>query len=373
MSTRKLTTTRSSKNEDLCERSSEPFLTPNDVPPSDPHFKVIGVLNPAFFSVGGSRFLIVRVDEQPVNTPAKTSGSERFPIAYLDLDTSRIRITEVPLPRDYSPEQEPILPKEVRDSLGLTGPSLLLSFLSHLRLVKLNGTQFKVEDKPLLFPSDHYSRFGCEDPRVTVLARKPFLTYTAIGDAGATSWLATLDTSGDVQSRRLLLGPDHKHATVFPAPIGAYYYMMVRPLTRLYLQDTGIWLFRSPDLTHWACQGPLLLPRSGMWDSLRIGPAAPPIRVAQGWLCFYYGVDDKQTYHIGAALLDSSKPSRLLNRSGQPVLSPVRKWERIGRRADTVFACGIDPLGSDRVRLYYGAADTVVGVAELELERIFTR
>jgi predicted GH43/DUF377 family glycosyl hydrolase len=77
------------------------------------------------------------------------------------------------------------------------------------------------------------------------------------------------------------------------------------------------------------------------------------------------------SYHVGAALLDRSNPTIVLARSSTPVLSPLLIWERTGRRADTVFPCGLEILrGMEYLRLYYGAADTSIGAADVRLDAL---
>ena len=192
--------------------------------------------------------------------------------------------------------------------------------------------------------------------------------YTAIGRFGPTSWFSSVDTKGRREQGMMLLGPDHKHSALFPERIGNYYYMMTRPLARTYVHAIGVWLHRSPDLIHWGNPAPILFPRQNNWDSARVGPGTSPIRIPMGWLFFYYGVDSEQSYHMGAAVLDVRDPTKVIARSPVPVLSPVTDWERLGRRADTVFGSGAELIEGNRsVRLFYGAADTSIGVSEITM------
>ena len=115
----------------------------------------------------------------------------------------------------------------------------------------------------------------------------------------------------------------------------------------------------------------MLMPRPGMWDCVRVGPSTSPIKLREGWLTFYYGVDSSDSYHVGAVLLDASEPRRVVARSGKPILSPTLPWERSGRRADTVFAGGAELVpGTDFIHLYYGAVDTYIGAVELRLSAL---
>ena len=105
---------------DICTRvSDEPLIKPIDVKPSDSRLEVIGVLNPTFINIGGSRHLIVRVDERPVNSEkidqSRNQRRDKMLIAHANIEAKgRVDIFEVEVPEGYLPDKEPILPKSVR-------------------------------------------------------------------------------------------------------------------------------------------------------------------------------------------------------------------------------------------------------------------
>ncbi len=72
-------------------------------------------------------------------------------------------------------------------------------------------------------------------------------------------------------------------------------------------------------------------------------------------------------YKIGAMILDFSDPRKILARSASPILEPVMQYEKEGQVKDIVFSCGAVEMDGT-VFLYYGGADTVVGVATMPLE-----
>ncbi len=76
-------------------------------------------------------------------------------------------------------------------------------------------------------------------------------------------------------------------------------------------------------------------------------------------------------YRLGLALLDLEDPRRVLRRSDEWVFGPTETYERIGDVGDVVFPCGW-VLSGDRLRIYYGAADTSVGMATASLSEILT-
>ena len=80
---------------------------------------------------------------------------------------------------------------------------------------------------------------------------------------------------------------------------------------------------------------------------------------------FYHGVINTcrgYRYSMGAALLDKENPERVLYRSKPYLLAPAAPYELMGDVPDVVFPCASIQDG-DRVAIYYGAADTCVGLA----------
>lgn len=72
-------------------------------------------------------------------------------------------------------------------------------------------------------------------------------------------------------------------------------------------------------------------------------------------------------YSAGEALFSSSDPGKLLGRTDRPLLTPVWPYERNGQyAAGTTFAEGLVAYQGQWL-LYYGAADSVIGVARAEL------
>jgi predicted GH43/DUF377 family glycosyl hydrolase len=70
-------------------------------------------------------------------------------------------------------------------------------------------------------------------------------------------------------------------------------------------------------------------------------------------------------------VLSKERPREIRYRSVDPVLTPVLPQERDGTVANVVFPTGIDrrdDLGNpDRLDVYYGMADSRIGVARLDL------
>jgi predicted GH43/DUF377 family glycosyl hydrolase len=112
------------------------------------------------------------------------------------------------------------------------------------------------------------------------------------------------------------------------------------------------------------------------WEAKKVGPGAPPVRLASGWLLPYHGVgapDGHSRYCMGMAILDHERPSRVLYRTPSPVLEPEADYERNGLVSDVVFPSATDLRSDGKVDVYYGAADHVIAAARITLPDAITR
>jgi predicted GH43/DUF377 family glycosyl hydrolase len=110
-------------------------------------------------------------------------------------------------------------------------------------------------------------------------------------------------------------------------------------------------------------------PRPGMWDSVKIGIAGPPIKTEKGWLLIYHGVSKTSTYRLGAVLLDLHNPSVVISRSVDTIFEPIEKYEKEGVVKNAVFSCGAI-VRDDTILIYYGGADTVLAVAKMSMKKL---
>jgi predicted GH43/DUF377 family glycosyl hydrolase len=238
-----------------------------------------------------------------------------------------------------------------------------------------DGWRFTVERTPVLTPAAEgpmarYEEGGIEDPRVTVLEERIHVVYTAFSGAGPVIALATTEDFHSYERLGIVSEPGNKDGILFPRRIGGRYCRFDRPIGN----DIGsVWVSFSPDLLHWGDSHVIITPRPGYWDSYRVGGSTVPIETDEGWLEIYHGV--KMTsggpiYRAGVALLDLEDPTRLIGRSDVPIIGPHTEYERIGDVNNVVFVSGaiVEPDGM--VKVYYGAADTAICVAEAPLEEL---
>jgi len=130
-----------------------------------------------------------------------------------------------------------------------------------------------------------------------------------------------------------------------------------------------IWIAESPDRIHWGNHQLLATTRPGKWDSARLGAGAAPIRTEKGWLEIYHGATKENRYCLGALLLDSNDPSKVLARSEEPIMEPIMEYEKTGFFGNVVFTNG-HLVDGDTVTIYYGASDEVICGAEFSINEI---
>ena len=107
---------------------------------------------------------------------------------------------------------------------------------------------------------------------------------------------------------------------------------------------------------------------TGCWDSWLRGAGPPPIKTPKGWLLLYHAMDysDPGRYKLGAMILDSQDPTKVLFRSKSPLIEPNETYENEGFKAGVVYACGA-VIKNKNLMIYYGGADTVVCAARLPI------
>src|SRR6185437_11343621 len=110
--------------------------------------------------------------------------------------------------------------------------------------------------------------------------------------------------------------------------------------------------------------------RKDKWDNVKIGIAAPPLETDKGWILLYHGVSEPGfKYKVGAMLLDYDDPRKILGRTDEPIFEPIEKYETEGVVPNVVFPCGA-AIKDGTIFIYYGGADTVLGVATMGLQNL---
>ncbi len=287
-----------------------------------------------------------RLSEKPVLLPKKENGWEAAAVfnAAAVYDNGLIhliyRATDIP-PND---KEGPFV-----SSLGYA--------------VSSDGLTFSRLDRPVMSNDIPEESRGPEDPRIVKIGDTYYMLYTGYNGVDYKICMATSKNLVKWERRGVVLDERNKDASLFPEKIEGKYVMFHR-------REPDIWLAYSDDLKKWYRHRSIISPRAESdWESGKVGIAGPPIKTEEGWLLIYHGTNPKKGYSLGIALLDLKDPSRVIARQKEPILTPELEWEVNGWVPRVVFSCGQVVLGQ-RVLVYYGGADEVIGVAEFNLEDI---
>lgn len=256
-----------------------------------------------------------------------------------------------------------------------------------------DGIHFTRRPTPVFYPANDAQKSrewpgGVEDPRI---AQGPhgtyYLTYT--------QWNRKATSIGLATSHDLIHWK--KYGPIFPHSLGPAFqsYKSGGILTHLvhgrlitaklhgkywmYWGEKQVHLAWSRDLIHWTPvmnrHGHalvLLKSRPGLFDSgfPEMGP--PPVLTSQGIVVLYNAKNALSNgdpalgpgaYSDGQALFSAANPAKLLARTTRPFFYPQRAFEKTGQYgAGTTFAEGLVYF-HHRWFLYYGCADSRVGVA----------
>lgn len=217
---------------------------------------------------------------------------------------------------------------------------------------------------------------GCEDPRLTVVGDRVYMFYTAYDGVEPPKIASSNISIEDFCDKKWenwtmpqILTPgglDDKDGCLLSHKIDNKFAIIHRVSNHICLDYLDSLDFSQNTVMRCI---EVLEPRRGMWDSQKVGIGGPPILTDDGWLMLYHGVSDDSVYRVGAVLLERDDPTTVIARLADPIFEPKKDYEMKGQIANVVFPCG-NIVRDDTIFLYYGAADSVVGVATLSLSRI---
>lgn len=161
--------------------------------------------------------------------------------------------------------------------------------------------------------------------------------------------------------------PFNRNAVLFPRKVGGVYKLLSRPSDSGHTPFGDIFISDSPDLTYWGRHRHVMGRGTAWWEGVKIGGGAAPIETSEGWLLFYHGVSSTCNgfvYSMGGAILDAEEPSRVKYRCRRFLLTPEESYEERGFVPNVCFPCAaLTDAATGRIAIYYGAADTYVGLA----------
>lgn len=259
-----------------------------------------------------------------------------------------------------------------------------------------DGIHFKKLKTPVLYPANDLAKKyewpgGCEDPRVAVTPNGTYVVFY-------TEWNRDVPRLGAATSTDLIHWT--KHGPIFQTAYNGKFFNIASKsasiLTRvvngkqviikikgkywLYWGEHHVYAATSTNLVDWAPVTnkngelkELISPRKGYFDSDLTECGPPALMTNKGIILFYNGKNkaaegrDKRfnanSYCAGQALFDRNDPSKPLSRLDLPFLRPMEPFEKSGQYVNgTVFIEGMVYF-KKKWFLYYGCADSRVGVA----------
>lgn len=233
-----------------------------------------------------------------------------------------------------------------------------------------DGINWDISDTPIEFKAGNTDMIDSDykyDPRVTFIGDRYWISWCN-GYHGPTIGLAyTFDFKEFFQCENAFL-PFNRNGVLFPEKIRGMYAMLSRPSDNGHTPFGDIWVSYSPDMKFWGEHRHVMSPspfEQSAWQCTKVGAGPVPILTDEGWLLFYHGVITTCNgfrYSMGAALLDREDPSKVLYRTQPYLLAPAAPYELAGDVPNVVFPCAALTEGN-KVVVYYGAADTCIGIA----------
>ncbi len=234
-----------------------------------------------------------------------------------------------------------------------------------------DGINWDINPEPIVMQAGNTEMIDSDykyDPRVTFIEDRYWVTWCN-GYHGPTIGIAyTFDFKEFFQCENAFL-PFNRNGVLFPEKINGKYCMLSRPSDNGHTPFGDVYLSYSPDMKYWGEHRSVLTVtpfEDSAWQCLKVGAGGVPIKTEEGWLMFYHGVIatcSGYRYSMGAALLDLEQPDKVLYRTQPYLLAPATDYETRGDVPNVVFPCASLHDEEGKVVIYYGAADTVVGVA----------
>lgn len=244
------------------------------------------------------------------------------------------------------------------------------------KAVSTDGFNFQVDPEPFLTSASEgvfkkYEAWGVEDPRIALIDDEYLITYSAYSQYGVRIGLAKTSDFRSVERFSLITQADYRNVVLFPEKFNGLYARLDRPHSDI--SPWSIWISYSPDLRYWGDSEMIIKPVQYHWDEMKIGPGATPIKTSRGWLNIYHGVFQTMAgsvYRLGVALHDLENPTKIIAVGDKWILQPEETYEITGYVPNVVFSCGTIPENDGSIKIYWGAADTVMCVGTAIIDEL---
>jgi predicted GH43/DUF377 family glycosyl hydrolase len=238
-----------------------------------------------------------------------------------------------------------------------------------------DGLHFTADPEPANWPApDPTHPETCTyDPRITKIGDEYIILYASdlLQNDVRIGILKTKDFNS---FERVCTGSElgNRNGALFPDKIDNLYARFDRPFGNE-LNPCYMWLSYSPDLVFWGKARPVTYKGKPFHDGFKMGAGAVPIKTDRGWLEIYHTVSTTCNgfiYRLKAMMLDLQDPSKIIGYTRDFLLWPEHEYEMKGRVMNVVFTCNALLEDDGTIKVYYGAADTNIGLATANMEDI---
>ena len=250
-----------------------------------------------------------------------------------------------------------------------------------------DGIQFDIADEFIKWEGLEKVKeriYHLYDPRITNIEEEYYIMFAMDIETGCFLGLGKTIDFNKFEFIGIVSKEDNRNGVLFSEKVNGRYLRLDRPnINQLVdgpLTGSEIWISESEDLINWNPIKKLICGRNHYWDEL-IGAGPPPVKTTKGWLCIYHGIamHYQPIYQAGIMLLDLEDPTKVISRGRFNILEPRELYETVGQVPNVIFPTGLivydfDENGfakmNSEVKLYYGAADTVIGLATSTIEKL---
>lgn len=244
----------------------------------------------------------------------------------------------------------------------------VLTSLSWLLPVELSADGSKIvaiHYDRIIAPAASYQQYGVEDPRISRIDDRWYMTTCSVSAERHCTTLYTSDNALDWRLEGIVLDHQNKDMLLFEGRVGDWFMALTRPMGDSYfayppgsdyVPGPAIQFARSPDALHWKpMDAPGIRPRRGSRASMKVGGGTPPVLTKDGWLAFYHGVELRGVvgvYRTFWALFDRDEPTRILRLEDGEALLEARAdlsadMAPLRYLNDVVFTTGVASHGDD--------------------------
>lgn len=238
--------------------------------------------------------------------------------------------------------------------------------------------------RQLIKPEYDWEKYGCEDPKITKLADKYFIFYTALSTFPFSPEGIKLGVALTKNFKKIEKHPvttfNSKAMAAFPEKINGKIYTILtvdtdKPPAKICIasfeKEEQIWSTSYWEKWHNNLEPNTLHLLRSANDHLELGAA--PVKTDYGWLVIYSYIrnykSSPRTFGIEAMLLDLKDPLKIIGRTQDALLVPEEDYELYGNVGNVIFPSGAN-IVDDKLFIYYGASDTTTCLATIELKSL---